>query len=31
MEDVLGLYAEPHDPARPVVCFDEAGKELRGT
>lgn len=30
MEDVLGLYAEPHDPSRPVVCFDEAGKELRG-
>ena len=30
MEDVLGLYAEPHDPRRPVVCFDEAGKELRG-
>ena len=21
MEDVLGLYAEPHDPQRPVVCF----------
>ena len=30
MEDVLELYAEPHDPARPVVCFDEASKELRG-
>jgi len=30
MEDVLELYAEPHDPKRPVVCFDEAGKELRG-
>ena len=30
MEDVLGLYAEPHDPARPVVGFDEASKELRG-
>ena len=29
MEDVLELYAEPHDPARPVVCFDEASKELR--
>ena len=28
MEDVLSLYAEPHDPARPVVCFDEASKEL---
>ena len=23
MEDVLDLYAEPHDPQRPVVCFDE--------
>jgi hypothetical protein len=30
MEDVLELYAEPHDPARPVVCLDEASKELRG-
>jgi hypothetical protein len=30
MEDVLELYAEPHDPGRPVVCFDEASKELRG-
>ena len=30
MEDVLELYAEPRDPARPVVCFDEASKELRG-
>jgi hypothetical protein len=28
MEDVLSLYAEPHDPARPVICFDEASKEL---
>ncbi len=23
MEDVLDLYEEPHDPQRPVVCFDE--------
>jgi hypothetical protein len=23
MEDVLDLYAEPADPARPVVCLDE--------
>lgn len=30
MEDVLDLYAGPHDPRRPVVCFDEAGRELRG-
>ena len=28
MEDVLELYAEPYDPKRPVVCFDEASKEL---
>jgi DDE superfamily endonuclease len=28
MEDVLSLYAAPYDPARPVVCFDEASKEL---
>ena len=30
MEDVLELYAEPYDPARPDVGFDEASKELRG-
>jgi hypothetical protein len=30
MEDVLDLYAEPYDPARPVVCFDEVSKELHG-
>jgi hypothetical protein len=29
MEDVLDVYARPPDPARPLVCFDEAGKELR--
>ena len=23
LEDVLELYAEPHAPQRPVVCFDE--------
>jgi hypothetical protein len=23
MEDVLAVYARPHDPARPVVCMDE--------
>lgn len=28
MEDVLDLYAEPYDPARPVVCFDESPKQL---
>lgn len=30
MEDVLDLYAEPADPARPVVCFDESPKQLIG-
>jgi hypothetical protein len=30
MEDVLELYATPYDPARPVVGFDEASKELHG-
>lgn len=30
MEDVLELYAEPYDPDRPVVCFDEASKQLHG-
>jgi hypothetical protein len=29
MEDVLRVYARRPDPARPLVCFDEAGKELR--
>jgi hypothetical protein len=28
MEDVLELYARPYDPRRPMVCFDEARKEL---
>jgi hypothetical protein len=30
MEDVLTLYAEPHDPNRPVVCFDETPRQLIG-
>lgn len=30
MEQTLDLYARPHDPRFPLVCFDEAGKELRG-
>ena len=30
MEDVLDLYAEPYDPARPVVCFDETSTQLLG-
>ncbi len=28
MEDVLDLYAEPYDPQRPVVCFDERSTQL---
>ena len=28
MEDLLELYAEPYDPARPVVCFDETSTRL---
>ena len=28
MEDVLDLYAEPYDPERPVVCFDETSTQL---
>jgi hypothetical protein len=30
MEDVLDLYAEPYDPQRPVVCFDEVPVQLIG-
>jgi hypothetical protein len=30
MEDVLDLYAEPCDPQRPKVCFDETPKQLIG-
>ena len=30
MEDVLGLCAEPPDPKRPVVCFDESPVRLIG-
>jgi transposase len=30
MEDVLELYAEDPDPARPVVCFDEKPYQLVG-
>lgn len=30
MEDVLTLYAEPPDPQRPVVCFDETPRQLIG-
>ncbi len=28
MEHILDLYAEPADPNRPIVNFDEAGKQL---
>lgn len=28
MEDVLDLYAEPYNPERPVVCFDEKPLQL---
>lgn len=30
MEDVLELYAEDADPARPVICFDEKPCQLVG-
>jgi len=30
LEDVLDLYAEPPDPRRPVVCFDESPTQLIG-
>lgn len=30
MEDVLDLYQLPHDPDAPVVCMDEASKQLGG-
>lgn len=29
-EDLLDLYAEPHDPSRAVVCFDESPIQLIG-
>ena len=28
MEDVLDWYAEPYDPHRPVLCFDETSTQL---
>ena len=28
LEDVLDRYAEPYDPDRPVVCFDETSTQL---
>ncbi len=27
MEDVLEVYHRPHDPKRPLVCFDEGTKQ----
>jgi hypothetical protein len=30
MENVLAVYTRPHDPKRPVVCFDEKSKQLVG-
>jgi len=30
MEDVLAVYHRPYDPDRPVVCADEATKQLIG-
>jgi hypothetical protein len=30
MEDVLAVYTRPYDATRPVVCFDEGGKQLIG-
>jgi hypothetical protein len=30
MEDVLEVYRRPHDPRRPLVCLDEASKQLVG-
>ena len=28
MEHILELYSQPHDPKRPLVCFDETLKQL---
>ena len=30
MGDVLDLYHEPYNEERPVICFDESSKALRG-
>jgi hypothetical protein len=30
MEDVLDVYHRPHDEKRPLVCIDEASKQLVG-
>ena len=28
MEDTLSVYERPHDPRHPLICMDEASKEL---
>ncbi len=28
MEEILGLYEEPYDPSRPLICFDERPCQL---
>ena len=28
MEDILAVYTRPHDAKRPLVCLDEAAKQL---
>ena len=30
MEDVLEVYTRPYDPQNPVVCMDEASRQLLG-
>ena len=30
MEDILDVYCRPYDPRYPVVCLDEASKQLLG-
>ena len=30
MEDVLDVYHRPYDETRPLVCLDEASKQLIG-
>ena len=30
MEDVLDVYERPYDPRFPVICMDEASKQLVG-
>ncbi len=30
MEDILDIYAQPYDPKRPVLCFDERPCQLIG-